>query len=111
MFLMISIAAAIVGSGLAGAAAFRPDTGIDGTPGAFLALMGAVAVALSLAFVWTVKFPAGVRHFFAWCAALFAILTGLAAWFLMQDALLLAMAVAFSALLISFATTQRKTIH
>ena len=111
MFLLISIAAAMTGVGLAGAAALLADTGIDGTLGALLAVLGAVAVALSLGIVWAEKFPAGVRRFFVWCAALLAVLTGLAAWFLMQDALFLAMVVSFSALLISVATTPRKIIH
>ena len=111
MFLLVSLAAAIVGVALAGTAAFGPDTGIDGTLGAFLALMGAIAVALSLTVVWTERFPARVQAFFGWCAAVLAILTGLAAWFLMQDALFLAMVVSFSALLIDVAQQPRKTIH
>lgn len=111
MFQMMSIAAAMVGVGLAGAAAFWPDTGIDGTLGGFLAVIGAVALTVLLTMVWTEKFPMKVRRFLDWCAGLVAILTGLAAWFLMQDALLLAMAVAFSALLISVTTAPRKTIQ
>lgn len=111
VFLLISLAAAIVGVGFVGAAALRVDTGIDGTFGAYLAIMGAVALTLSLAILWTAKLPARVRGIFGWSAVFLAMLTGVAAWFLMQDALFLAMVVAFLALLMSLATTQRKKTH
>ena len=110
MFLSISLVAALVGVGFAGAAAFGPDTGIDGTLGAFLALLGAVALTLTLIILSTIRVSARLRAVLVWLAGLLAILTGLAAWFLMQDALLGATVVSFLALLLRNATGQRKPI-
>ena len=110
MFLSISLVAALVGVGFAGSAAFGPDTGIDGTLGAFLALLGAVALTLTLIILSTLRVSARLRAVLVWLAGLLAILTGLAAWFLMQDALLGATVVSFLALLLRNATGQRKPI-
>ena len=76
MLRSLSFISALLGVGFAAAAALLPDTGVDGTPGAFLALLGAVAVTLALGFFVRLKggTAAGV---FAWIAALLAILTAL----------------------------------
>lgn len=111
MFLLISLAAAIVGVGLAAVAAFQRDTGIDGTIGGYLALLGAVGVTVSLIVVWSGAFPAWARGFFAIVAGLVAILSGVAAWFLMQDALLAAMVTSLLALIVSGIFGQRKKVY
>ena len=70
MFLAISLFAALVGVGLAGAAALLPDTGIDGTSGGFLALFGAVAAALTLSLLGIAKIPVRARDAIAVVAAM-----------------------------------------
>lgn len=110
MFLAVSLLSALAGLGFAAAAAFLPDTGIDGTIGAFLALLGAVGVTLALAVLAATKPPAKARDLFTVIAALLAILTAVAAWFLMQNVVLAAMVLSLLALLASVATDKQKTI-
>ena len=107
MFLPISLAAALVGVGLAAVAALRPDTGIDGTLGAFLAVLGSVALAVAVGLLASARYPAGARGLLTWGAVLLATLTGLAAWFLMQDAVVVASVIACIALLLSGTEKQR----
>lgn len=99
MLLSISFLAALVGVGFAGAAALLPDTGVDGTPGAYLAVLGAVAAALSLGLLVTVRMSVTARRALTVVAGVLAILTAMAAWFLMQNAVLSTMAVSVLALL------------
>lgn len=108
MFLLISFLAALAGVALACAAALLGDTGVDGTLGAFLALFGTVAASVTLGLLITGKAPERVRGVLLGLAGLATLLTALAAFFLMQDVLLIAMAVSFMALLVSAATTRRK---
>ena len=110
MFLAISLFAALVGVGLAGAAVLLPDTGIDGTIGGFLALFGAVAVALTLSLLGIAKIPERARDAIAVVAAMLAVLTALAAWFLMQNELCFTMIVSVLALLLHGVSALRKTI-
>lgn len=108
MFLPIAFLAALGGAGLAAAAALLPDTGVDGTIGAFLALAGAVAATVLLGLFIIYGTP-GRRHGAVVAAVVFVeVLTGVAAWFLMQDALLIAMAVSAAALLASAMTAPRR---
>ena len=110
MFLAISFLSALVGLGFAGTAALLPDTGVNGTIGAYLALLGAVGVILALGMLVTAKVPATARGVFGAIAAFLAVLTALAAWFLMQDAVLAAMVVSLLALLLSGVMAKRKAI-
>ena len=110
MLLSISFISALAGVGFAGAAALLPGTGIDGTPGAFLALVGAGAVAFTLGLLVLARFPTNARRVLAVIAALLAMLTALAAWFLMQDVLLVTMVVSFLAKLVRGVAPERKTI-
>lgn len=48
MFLAISLLSSLVGLGFAGAVVLLPDIGIDGRPGAFLAVLGVFVVTLAL---------------------------------------------------------------
>ena len=97
MFYAICSVAALVGAALAAVAALSPETGVTGTPGAFLALAGALAVTLAAGLL-AMDFRRLRGLLFA-LAALAAGLTALAAWFLMQTGLLAAMALALAALL------------
>lgn len=109
MLLAISFLSALVGMGFAGAAALLPDTGIDGTPGSYLALLGAVGSALLVGLLVAGIAPVRTRGFILGLATLTMVLTALAAWFLMQDSVLASMVLSLLALLISSATAERKT--
>ena len=108
MLLAISFLAALIGLGLAAAAALLPDTGIDGTIGAFLAVLGAFSVTFALGVIVAKKGPFRARGVLSGVAALISILTAVAAWFLMQDAVLLAMVASLLALLANGTVAQRK---
>ena len=109
MILTVSFLSALAGVGFAGTAALLPDTGVDGTIGAFLAFAGSVGVMTALGLLLVPWVPAKVRGLIAVVGALVAILTALAAWFLMQDALLATTVVALLALLSSGVMAGRKT--
>lgn len=87
MFLTISFLSGFVGICFAGLAALLPDTGIDGTLGSFLALLGTVVVTLAVGMLVTDKVLPKTRGVLFGLAAIFTVLTALAAWFLMQDSL------------------------
>ena len=108
MLLTISFLSAIVGVGIAGTAALLPDTGINGTLGAILALFGSAGVAAALGLLLASWVPVKARGVFMWLAGLVAILTALAAWFLMQNILAATMAVTLLTLLASAITANRK---
>ena len=108
MLLGVSFLSALAGVGLAGAAAFLPDTGINGTPGAFLALLGAVAVTAALGLLMAVKLPPTARGILVAAAALGAILTALAAWFLMQNVVTATMMMSVVTLMLDATTAKRK---
>ena len=110
MLLTISFLSGLVGVCFAGAAALMPDTGIDGTLGSFLALLGTVSVTLAVGMLVTGNVRSKTRNFLFGLAAIFTVLTALAAWFLMQDTVLTTMVVSLLALLISRATVERKAI-
>ena len=101
MLLTVSFLSALVGVGFAGVEALLPDTGIDGTLGAFLAFAGAVAVALAIGLMLGSSVSSRVRGVLGRVAALVALLTALAAWFLMQNVLLGSMTLALVALVVS----------
>lgn len=108
MLLTVSFLSALAGVGFAGTAALLPDTGINGTPGAFLAFAGAVAVTTALGLLLVTWVPTKARGVLAGIAALLAILTAMAAWFLMQNALLATMVVSVLVLLVSSVMPDRK---
>ena len=108
MLLGVSFLSALAGVGFAAAAAFLPDTGINGTPGAFLALFGAVAVTAALGLLMAVKLPPTARGILSVLAALAAILTALAAWFLMQNVVAATMVISVVTLMLDATTAKRK---
>ena len=111
MLLAISILSALVGIGFAGAAALLPDTGIDGTLGALLALLGTIAVTVMLGVLALITGTSKARGAVITVAVLLAILTALAAWFLMQNGILLTMVVSLLAVLLHAATARRRAIR
>jgi hypothetical protein len=98
MFLATSIIAAILGVALAGRAALLPETGVSGTPGAYLVLVGSAAVAFAAGLLISRRLSSLGRRIILALAILIGVLTVLAAFFLMQNALLAAMTVALVAL-------------
>ncbi len=108
MLLAVSFFSALAGVGFAGTAALLPDTGINGTLGAFLAFAGAATVTVALGVLLVAWTPAKPRGILAGVAALAATLTALAAWFLMQNGLLATMVVALLAFLMSSVMADRK---
>lgn len=108
MLLTVSFLSALAGVAFAGIAALLPDTGINGTLGGILALAGSVGVAAALGLLLVRWVPGKARGVFAGIAGLVAILTALAAWFLMQNALLATMIVALLALLLCGVMADRK---
>jgi hypothetical protein len=97
MLQTIAILASVVGLGLALAAFGLEGTGVTGTAGAFLAVIGSAATLIGLAFLVAGRLSVGWYRVLATLTVLAAGLTALAGWFLMQDALTIAMAVAFVA--------------
>ncbi|OYW58440.1 MAG: hypothetical protein B7Z10_05375 [Rhodobacterales bacterium 32-66-7] len=111
MLLPVSFVFTLAGVVLAGYAALAPDTGVDGTIGAYLALAGAVGSATLLGILLVdglvpARFWAPVLGFVLFVM----ILTAIAAFFLMQTLLLAAMVVAALALLASRFTTKRRVV-
>ena len=95
--------ASLAGVVLAAIAFLRPETGVTGTAGALLALVGATATALGSVLLMLGR----PRGWLVALSALAAILTALAAWFLMQWALAAVMALAFVGLLLGPAMSRR----
>ena len=108
MLLTVSFLSALAGVVLAGIAALLPDTGINGTLGGLLVLAGSAAVAVALGVLLVRWVPEKARGVLAGFAGLVAILTAIAAWFLMQNALLATMIVTLLALLVSAVMPNRK---
>lgn len=83
---------AVLGCGFAAYALFADGTGVTGTEGAVLALIGAGAVALGTGAVWLTDGRGAVYVTLAVLIALGAVLTAVAGYFLMQYGLAAAMA-------------------
>lgn len=82
---------ALCGVALAGVAYLGTHTGVDGTLGALLALVGACAVMAGALVALLVPMRAGLLAALDVLLVVGALLTALAAWFLMQDLFLVAM--------------------
>lgn len=101
---------ALVGVALGAVAYFAPfgATGVEGTPGALLALIGAVAVTLGGLLAMASGPRSRWRGLLNALIALGAALTALAAWFLMQYPFAVAMLLALLGLIATaFATARR----
>lgn len=110
MFLAISFLAVPAGLGFAGVAALLSDSGIDGTIGAFLVLQGMAVVALAFGTVVTAEVHARARGLFRVIASMLAIRAALAAWFLIQNAVLFGMIGSLLAALETVAAAKRRII-
>jgi hypothetical protein len=108
MYFIVSLVAALVGVVFAAAAAFVPDTGVDGTLGAFLVLFGTTGLLVAVGLLLVGSFSTPARRLLIGIATLTTIITGLAAWFLMQNEVLVAVAVSLLALVVASATMDRK---
>lgn len=89
---------ALVGVALGAYAYFAPETGVEGTGGALLALVGALAV--SLGALLAIQTRGGWLVSLNFLIGLASLLTVIAAWFLMQYPFAAAMALSFVGLLI-----------
>lgn len=100
----------LVGTVLAAIAYFAPFgiTGVEETAGALLALVGAGAVTLGALLALAPSVRGGVLALLNALIGLGALLTALAAWFLMQDAFAAAMALAVLGLLAALAMPGRR---
>jgi quinoprotein glucose dehydrogenase len=102
---LIAVPAAI-GAVLGAYAYFGSETGVDGTGGALLAMLGAAAVALA----GLVRPAVGLgRVLLDILIALGAALTAFAAWMLMQDAFALAMLASLIGLAVALLVPSRRT--
>ncbi len=103
MLLWMSLLAAIAGVVVSGLAYFDPESGIGGTEGALLAILGSVVLAATI--LYLLRTRSGLMAAFA---MLVGVLTALAAWFLMQGLLVIATGVALVALIAALVTPQRR---
>lgn len=93
MFRTLISVAALVGLGLALYAVLIDGTGVNGSAGACLAVVGAGSTLVGLALLARGRMGRGLYWLIAVLAVLASGLTALAAWFLMQDILAVVMAV------------------
>lgn len=105
MLQSLAMVAALLGMGLAAYLWQVEGTGITGTAGALLALLGAGAAFLGAILAAMMRSWRRLRGVVTGLALLAATLTAVAAWFLMQNVLVIVMAVAALALLLDLAFT------
>lgn len=105
---LFSLVPAAVGVLLGAIAYLGSETGVDGTPGALLALIGAVAVSIGNLLAMSARLGGGMRWTLDALIGLGAFLTAVAAWFLMQYAFAVAMVLALLGLSLAVALSSRK---
>jgi quinoprotein glucose dehydrogenase len=98
---VLVLAPAVVGAVLGGIAYVRHGSGVDGTAGALLALIGALAVTGGALLAMLPRLAGWFRVLLDILLALGAALTAVAAWFLMQDAFAVMMALALAGLIVT----------
>ncbi|WP_265501478.1 hypothetical protein [Paracoccus beibuensis] len=79
---------AAIGLVIAAVAFFRPGSGVDGTPGAALAILGMLALTVAALLAGRMQ-PGRLRTFITVMILIGGLLTLLCAWFLMQGWLML----------------------
>lgn len=99
---------ALLGAVLGAIAYFVPNTGVDGTPGALLALIGAGAVTLGALLALMPSINGWVLGVLNVLLGLGTVLTAAAAYFLMQYAFAFAMAVALLGLILAVIVHQNR---
>ncbi len=97
--------AAVAGLTLALLAVVMEGTGVTGTLGAWLAVLGAAAALVGVVLLAGVRLGRGMQRLIAFIAVLASGLTAVAAWFLMQN--ILAALMAFVCLAIPFVASRR----
>lgn len=98
---------ALAGAVLAGVAYFTPNTGVDGTVGALLALVGAAAVTLGSLLAMSHDVRGGWLTTLDILLGIGALLTATAAYFLMQYGCAIAMVLAFAGLVAAMTSRRR----
>lgn len=107
MLQALVILSSLTGAGFGFYAWFFEGTGVTGTPGALIAFAGAVAVWAASVLLALVRSRSSARGFLIPLVGIGALLTAVAAWFLMQNYFVIAMAVAFVAVVAAAITTLR----
>lgn len=100
-------APAALGAILGAFAYFGTETGVDGTAGALLAMIGAIAVAVG-ALICMAPLPRWLRITLNVLLVVGSILTGFAAWMLMQPLFAAAMAASVLGLVAALARPRRR---
>lgn len=106
LVLLPALAGAILGS----LAYFTQNTGVDGTVGALLALIGAAAVAIGALLAMVPGVRGGFLKFLNLLLGLGALLTAVAAYFLMQYYFAAAMGLALLGLVAATAAHSRRPV-
>jgi len=104
---LFALSPAVVGVVLGAIAWFKPETGVDGTPGALLALVGALLVVIGSLLTMTSRLSGRAAWTLKALTGLGAALTAIAAWFLMQYAFAIAMALALFGFALALALSNR----
>lgn len=107
---ILVLVVSVIGTVLAGNAFIGPlgNTGVDGTVGAGLALLGSVSVTLLIVILIARRLPRGWFMTLLVLAMLAALLTVVAGYFLMQALLAAAMAVTFGLLVVLSLASDRR---
>lgn len=110
IFYIAALVLSIFGVVFAGVAYFAPfeNTGVDGTIGALLALIGATATAVGLLLILTIVLSTLWRRALLALIALAAILTAVAAYFLMQCTLAVVMVLALLGIVLALSFGSRR---
>ncbi|MFN7104079.1 MAG: hypothetical protein ACK4N1_15810 [Pseudorhizobium sp.] len=112
MIYLTAFLLASMGALFSGIAYFAPfgNTGVDGSLGALLTLIGAVSSAAGLLIILTTKITGSLLSALSVLIILAAILTALAAYFLLQFVVVLAMAATLVALVMAIALPENRRI-
>lgn len=105
-----ALVASLLGVGLAAYLWQVEGSGISGTLGALLAVIGAAAVFVAGLFAAMLRSWRRPRGWITGLASLAAALTAVAAWFLMQNVLAILMAVAGAALVLDMVLTPARRV-
>lgn len=84
VYYTLALVPAAIGAVLGAVACFAPGTGVTGTAGAILALIGAVAATVGSGLALAVRMPRGIARTLDVLTLFAAMLTAIAAYFLMQ---------------------------
>ncbi|WP_173934324.1 hypothetical protein [Chelativorans sp. Marseille-P2723] len=105
---LFALVPAIAGVVLGAIAYLRPETGVDGTPGALLAMVGAAATVIGGFLAMLPAISGRLLKTLIFLTGLAAFLTAIAAWFLMQYAFAIVMVLALVSLGVALAIPNRR---